>query len=120
MEDIEKSRVAYVQHLETQIKHLQAEHDRYKEIADKWEPRVTVVTDPATNKTSFGLEFGGKRVHATVSQNYLVEMDSTGATSDIVDALVESLVVDQLRKVVAPEVDRAQRSAKTTSGAGKW
>ena len=120
MDDIEKSRVAYVQQLETKMQHLQAEHDKYKAAADKWEPKLTVKTDAESKKITFGLEFGGKFVHATVADALLGQMDATGATSTIVDALVESLVVAEIRKVVQPEVERAQRGAKAIQGAGKW
>ena len=120
MDDIEKNRVTYVQQLETKMQHMQAEYEKYKAIADKWEPKITVLADPKTQKTTIGLEFGGKHVHATVTHDWLCQMDSTGAVSGIVDALVESLVVEQLRKVVAPEVERAQKGAKATAGAGKW
>lgn len=120
MDDIEKSRVAYVQQLETKLQHLQAEYEKYKAAAEKWEPKVTVLSDPKTQKTTIGLQFGGKHVHATVTAQWLCEMDQTGAVTGIVDALVESLVVEQLRKVIAPEVERAQKGAKAVEGAGKW
>lgn len=120
MDDIEKNRVAYVSQLEAKLKHLQSEHDKYKTLADKWEPKLTVVTDPQTKKVTFGLEFGGKRVHATVTDQWLAGMDSTSATSTVVDALVESLVVEKIRTIVAPELERVQRGAIAMQGAGKW
>ncbi len=120
MDDIEKNRATYVQQLETKLQHAQAELDKFKTIAEKWEPKITVATDPKTQKTTFGLQFGGKHVHATVTADWLCQMDSTGATSAVVDALVESLVVAELRKVIAPEVERAQHGAKAVAGAGKW
>jgi hypothetical protein len=118
MEDIEKSRATYVQQLENSVQHLKKEHDTYKAIAEKWEPVVNLAT--SDGKVTFGLKFGGKYVHATVTQEYLAEMDKTSATSAIVDALVESLVVDQLRQVFLPEVERAQAGAKAIQKAGKW
>lgn len=120
MDDIEKTRVTHVHQMELRLQHLQQEHDRYKAIAEKWEPVITTKTDPATQKSTFGLRFGGKNVQATVTSQYLCEMDTTTAISAIVDALVESLVVSQLRQVVAPELERVQASAKATVGAGKW
>lgn len=120
MDDIEKSRVTYVQQLEAKMQHLQAEYEKYKAAAEKWEPKVTVSVDPKSQKTTIGLEFGGKHVHATVTHDWLCQMDTTGAVTNIVDVLVESLVVEQLRKVVAPEVERAQKGALAVNGAGKW
>lgn len=118
--DIEKNRAEYVQRIETQFAHIKGEYEKYKAIADKWEPRVTVSTDVETGKVSFGLKFGGKHVHATVTQQWLSQMDETSAVSSIVDALVESLVVAELRQVFVPEVKRLQAAAKTIQTAGNW
>lgn len=120
MQDIEKSRVEYVQRLETQLEHMAKELDKYKQIAETWEPKITTVTEPSTQRTTFGLSFGGKLVHATVTQQYLAETDLNSAASTIVDALVESLVVEQLRKKIMPDVERNQQNARATVGAGKW
>lgn len=120
MDDIEKNRVTYVQQMETKLQHMQTEYEKYKAIAEKWEPKITVKTDTGTQKITFGLQFGGKFVHATVGADWLAGMDSTGATSTIVDALVESLVVAEIRKVVQPDVERIQAGVKAVQGAGKW
>ena len=120
MEDMEKNRVTYVQQMEAKLGHLQTEYEKYKAIAERWEPQITVQANTETNKTTFGLQFGGKFVHATVTHDWLIGMDNTGATSAIVDALVESLVVSEIRKIVAPEVARVQQGAQASEGAGKW
>lgn len=120
MEDIEKARAEYVTRLEAQMQHLQAEYGKYKEIAERWEPKVTVKTDTQTQTVTVGLQFGGKYVHATVPAAYLQQVDETSAVSTVTDALVESLVVEHIRKAVAPELARAQQGAKAVEGAGKW
>lgn len=120
MEDFEKNRIEYVQQLETQLAHLRGEYTRYKEIAEMWEPRITVKTNPTEQTTTFGLQFGGKMVHATVTNTYLAQTDSTSANSSIVDALVESLVVEKISKLLLPEVQRTQAGARISEGAGKW
>lgn len=120
LHDMEKSRAVHVLNLEQTLEHMRAEHDKYKTLAEKWEPVVTTEIDAVSGKTKFGLRFGGKNVHATVTTQFLTEMDSPGATAAIVDALVESLVVEQLRLVVRPSVERAQNGAKAVLGAGKW
>lgn len=120
MSSMEKDRPEYVQRLETQIKHLQAEHDRFKTLADLWEPKLTVVSEATTDKIQFGLEFGGKMTHASVSNSYLRFADSVSATTAIVNALVESLVVEKLRAIVQPQVERVIQNALSTASAGKW
>lgn len=120
MDDIEKNRATYVQQLELTVQHLQGEHDKYKRLADKWEPKVTVKTDPATQKVSFGLEFGGKFTHATVTDTWLVGMDVTSAVTSITAALVDNLVEAEIRKVIQPEVERARNGAQSIQNAGKW
>lgn len=118
--DIEKSRVTYVQQMENQVQHLRSEHDKYKALADKWEPRVTVINDAKTGAISFGLEFGGKCIHANVSPEFLAQMDAAGACTAILDSLIKGLVEIQLRTVLLPEVQRAQQGVKAIAGAGKW
>jgi uncharacterized protein (DUF111 family) len=120
MDDLDKTRVAYVATMENQLNHMRSEYEKYKSLAEKWEPVITSNTDTASGKITFGLRFGGKNVHATVTNEFLVQMDTTGATSAIVDSLVESLVIDQLAKVLRPEVERAQKGAKSISNVGKW
>lgn len=120
MDDMEKGRVTYVANMEQQLQHMKSEHDKYKAIARKWEPIVTTEIDAGSGRTKFGLQFGGKNVQAEVSSQFLVEMDTVGATTQIVDVLIESLVKDQLSKVLAPIVERAQNGARAVSGAGKW
>jgi hypothetical protein len=120
MDDIEKGRVSYVQELEVKMKHLQAEHDRFKRIADKWEPRLTVVIDPKTQKTTFGLAFGGKKMQATVGSDFLAQMDATGITTQLADTFYENLVSEHLKTIIRPEVERVQKGAISVEGAGKW
>lgn len=120
MDDMEKSRATHVLTLELSLEHIRAEYLKYKTLAEKWEPVVTTTVDTASGNTTFGLRFGGKNVHATITPSYLLQMDTAGATASIVNALVESLVVDQLRTVIQPIVERAQQGAKAISNAGNW
>lgn len=118
MEDHEKNRTEYVHMLEKQIAHLTAEHDKYKAIAEQWQPKFHAVQE--TDVTTFNLSLGGRMVHCKVTPQYLQEVDLTSGTSTVLQALAESLVFDQFRKVITPEFDRVQRNAKATMGAGKW
>lgn len=120
MEDIEKNRVEYVARLEATVEHLRAEYERYKAIAEKWEPKVTSVMDPKTQTVKIGLMLGGKGSQAQISFTSLAETDATTAVSAIVDVLVESNVAARLREAVAPEVDKLLPSVKATLAAGNW
>ncbi len=118
--DYEKNRVEYVAQMEAQVQHLRSEYDKYKALADKWEPRVTVANDTMSGQVAFGLEFGGKRANVKVGTKFLEQMDAAGATTQIMEALIKGLVEDQLRAVLLPEVQKAQKGVQAIAGAGKW
>lgn len=120
MSDIEKNRAEYVALIEQRLEHATTELAKYKEIAARWEPSFTVAVSTDGKDTTFGLRFGGKNVHATVPSTQLASTDLTTATSAIVDALVESLVIDRFKEVIKADVARAQQNAISVSGAGKW
>jgi hypothetical protein len=108
MEDIEKSRAEYVTHLEQQVKHLQEQVAKFKPLAEMWTPVLNGhISD--TGSARFTLQFGGKRVTGEISAAGLTQMSPADATASVVDTLIESLVVDRLREVVRPEVERIQR-----------
>jgi ribosomal protein S2 len=120
MDDMEKGRVLHVMQMEQTIEHFKAEYERYKTTAELWEPVVTVETNTAQMSSKIGLKFGGKTASLTVTNEFLAGMDLTGATSQITDALVDALVRDRLASVIRTEVERLQKNAISTSGAGKW
>lgn len=109
MQDIDKTRAEYIVRLEEQLQHAQAQLAQFKPLADKWTPVIS--GDNTQGDARFTLVFGGKRVTATVTQHMLLETDLTSLTSSIIDTLIESLVADRLREVVAPEVERIMRQA---------
>ena len=120
MEDIEKSRTEYVHSLEVKIKHLQAEHNRYKAIADKWQPVLTVIAVPQEEKTVFGLAFGGKKMQASTSIQFLQEMDTTSIVSTLAETFFENLIKEHLKTIILPEVERVKAGAEAMKGIGKW
>lgn len=120
MNDMERNRVAYVQQMEQKVEHLTREYQRYKTLAETWEPRVTTEMDAAKQLVKVGLQFGGKHIHATVTFNTLQTTDLTTAISAVTDALVESLVVEKIRGVLAPKLDECMKNAKSVQGAGQW
>lgn len=116
--DNEKNRVEYVNRIEQQLIHLQAEHNRYKALAEKWEPKFTVKNEEG--KVVFGFQLGGKYVHANLSHEYLREVDLTSGVSTLLEAFNNTLVSEQLRTVITPEFDRVQKSIQKIEDAGKW
>lgn len=120
MNDIEKNRVQYVQQMEQTLSHLTKEYEKFKGLAEKWEPRITTEMNSTAQTVKIGLQFGGKYVHATLTFKALQETDLTTAVSAVADALIESLVVEQLRSVIAPKLDEAMKNAKSIKGAGTW
>ena len=119
-DDIEKNRVEYVHRMEQTVEHLKREHDRYKAIAEKWEPVITTEVDAKTQVVKIGLKFGGKHVHCTLTYGAMQQNTAEDAITSVTDALVESLVVEQIRKAVAPELTKIVAGAKAVAGAGKW
>lgn len=104
---------------ENQIQALQKQVLDLKASSEKWEPKVsTSMETDGTCKVS--LKFGGKMVTATMSSLFLASTDVTSATSSVVDTLCSSLVVDRLREVVQPEVQKLINNAVSLQGAGKW
>lgn len=118
--DIEMNRVEYVQQMESQLQHLRGEYERYKAIAEKWEPRATTSVDGDKQLVTVGLEFGGKRSHAQITFTALNHNDQTTVVSAIVDALIESNVAARLREAIEPEVAKLMPNVKMAVGAGKW
>lgn len=120
MNDMEKNRVDYVQRMEATVEHLTKEYQRYKTLAETWEPKITVKMDAKQELVTVGLQFGGKYVHATITFNHLQNSDLTSVVTSVSDALVESLVDAQLRQLISPELEKAMKSAKSVKGAGTW
>lgn len=118
MDDFEKNRVEYVNRLEVQLQHLQRQLAEAVPNAEKWTP--IVATELTGTEARVTLGFGGKRVTATFPSSALLNGDPTGITSSVVDTLCESLIVEQLRTVVRPEIEKLVRNASSISGAGTW
>jgi hypothetical protein len=120
MDDIEKNRSEYVARLETQLEHAMSELTKYKELAEKWEPRCNAEIDPHKQIVGFTLAFGGKRTTAQITVQALQQTDPTTAVSAIVDTLIESMAAERLRTTVEPELKRVMPSVKAMATAGKW
>jgi hypothetical protein len=115
MEDIDKTRLEYVARLEEQVQHLQRELAIYKPLAQKWQP---IATAKMTQQgAAITLQFGGKQTTGTISTDTLLTTDLTTMTSSVIDTLCESLMIDRLRDIVGPEVDRMMKGVAAQRGA---
>ena len=120
MSDFDTQRIGEIMELEQQVKALRDEVQRYKTIAERWEPRVAAEVNPTARLGKVSLTFGGKTISATMSFDYLEKMDLTTATTSCVETLCSSLVIDRLRGVVQPEVQKLMDNVTIVMGAGKW
>ena len=120
MEDIEKSRVEYVQRLEQQLQHSQSELAKYKTLADKWAPVVNVEMSSENEVVKVSLMFGGKALSVTLAYNYILQTDENTLVTGTVDVLANSIIADRLREVIRPEVHRAIQAVNAIKKAGQW
>ncbi len=119
MQDIEKSRVEYVARLEEQVRELQRQLGEVKPLAEKWTPIVAgEITQNGEVRVTLG--FGGKRTTATIGQSAFLNNTTHDIANSIANTLAESTLVEQITKVVQPEVERLMHGAKAAAGAGKW
>lgn len=119
MDDIEKSRVEYVARLEEQVAHLHRMLSEVQPLAEKWTPVVSGSID-AQGTARITLSFGGKLLTATVSESAMLNNTAADLTTSVTNTLSESLLVDRLRDVVRPEVERLLKASHVRAGAGKW
>jgi hypothetical protein len=120
MDDIEKNRMDYVQRIEEQLQHLQRQLAEVKPLAEKWTPKVSGEISVAENQCRITLVFGGKRTTATFDGAHLATNTTEGLVDSIANTLAESLLVDRIKEVIRPEVERLAVNARTLPGAGKW
>lgn len=119
MDDIEKSRVEYVARLEQQVQELQRQLSEAKPLAEKWTPVVAgEITHGGDVRVT--LAFGGKRTTATISKASFLNNTTHDIANSIANTLAESMLVEQITKVVLPEVERLMHGARVAAGAGKW
>lgn len=118
MSDFDTQRIGEVAALEQSIHALQQQVKDLKADADKWTPRVG--SSMADGSARVTLHFGGKAMAATVNSTYLAQTDATTATTAIVETLCQSLVIDRLKEVVRPEVEKLIAGINAASKAGKW
>jgi len=109
----------YTAQLEQQVQALQRLLAEIKPMADKWTPRATAEMGP-DKIARVSLSFGGKTVTTSMPFETLVANNNNDLTASITDALCESLLIEKLREVVRPEVERLAKGVASVQGAGKW
>lgn len=120
MEDIEKSRVEYVTRLEEQVHYLQSQVSELKPLVEKWKPVVNGEISSDGSQVRITLSFGGKRTTATVAASTFADNTSSDLSYSITNTLAESLLVDRIREVIDPEVQRLREGVQSVKRAGKW
>ena len=120
MSDFDTRRVGEIATLEQRLEHVLGQLAEYKATAEKWEPKVAGELMLDQQKAKVSLTFAGKSFSAVVSYPFLQEMDLTGASTQIIEALFEGLIKDKLREVIQPEVERLQRGALSMKKVGTW
>lgn len=105
--------------LEQQIMALQSQVKELRAGNEKWVPKASSSVEP-DGSCKVTLHFGGKAITATMSTTYLATVDVTSATTSITETLCSSLVVDRLKEVVQPEVERLIKNSVSLQSTGKW
>lgn len=96
-DDIEKTRIEYVQQLELDIRKLMRDRDEFKAIAEKFEIRVTfaqIVLDTGSHALQAAFKFGDKMftVNVNAAKVHYFKGDSTALLQQIVNAAITQLV----------------------------
>jgi hypothetical protein len=106
--------------LEARLEHALSEVAKYKPLAEKWEPRANVFIDPQDQDVRFVLSFGGKRATVTMPINTVAQNTVGDITSAAAKSMFETLVVERIGEVLAPEVEKVVTNARAVVGVGKW
>lgn len=120
MSDFDTRRIGEIAVLEEKIRQMQAQLAEYKQRADLWTPVVSTKTDIGTGVSTISMMFGGKAFSATVSSQWLMDMDLTSGTTAILETLYTTHIADRLRPFVEHEVQRLKQNSTAVQGAGKW
>lgn len=116
--DIEKQRVEYVTHLETLVKNLQEQVQQLKEV-EYWVPRIGTEVNPAEQNIRLTLSFAGvnqssKFTYQALQQYYPSEVAYT------ISRTFSDIILDKIKEVIQPEIERLKPTADVLKGVGKW
>lgn len=118
MTDFDTRRIGEIALLEEKLENALKTGAGYKMIAERWQPRAA--SELIDGKAKISLTFGGKTMAATFPAEGLVSADLGSATTEVLEALVKSFVLDQLRPVIQAEVRTLIAGAQTQQKPGAW
>jgi hypothetical protein len=114
----EKQRIDYVVQLEAHIKNQAEDLLHYRALADRWAPKLThSVTETTVQVT---LMIDGKAVTATVPKPVFYANSENDITVSVVDTLLESLVAERIRPLVAEQIVALQKELVAERNVGQW
>lgn len=119
MEDNEKNRAEYVTRLETVIKNLQEQLAAAKQ-HEKWVPQIGGELSSSEQKGRITISLGGKNQTAVFSYDFLRNRSTSDAATEILESGFTDFVLDRLRPVIEPELERLKKSADSITKAGQW
>lgn len=116
--EAEKQRLDYVAKLETHVAKQAEDLLHYRALAEQWTPRFShSVTDDSVQVT---LLLNGKTVSSTVQKAVFFQNSQVDITSAMTNTLLESLVYESLRPLVADEVVKLQQTLAAERNIGTW
>lgn len=118
MSDFDTRRIGEVAALQEQVELLTKQVAGYRMIAERWQPKFGTAIDGTNVKIS--LSFGGKVATASIPTEALARVDATSATTTVLQSLIDQIVLDQLRPLAQPEVQKLIEQAAVLLKAGKW
>lgn len=118
MSDFDTRRIGEIAVLEEHIRQLQAQLRASQQASEKWEPKVNASMDTDGGRVT--VSFGGKTIAVKLPLANLQAGDATSVTSDTLEVLCKVHIIDQLRPVFQPEIERLVKNASSLRNVGTW
>lgn len=118
MSDFDTRRVGEIAVLEERLQHTQSAAAGYKTVAERWQPQFT--SEITGDTVKFGVMYAGKRATASYPTKAFAGADATSATTEVLTTMFNNLILDQLRPLIQPEVERMVQAANSHAKVNKW
>lgn len=118
MSDFDTRRVGEIATLEEKLQNATQRGAAYQVIAERWQPRVASVI--ADDEAKISLTFGGKTMSIRVPVTSLQGADTTSASTEFLKAMFDALILDSMRPIVQPEMQRMIDAANSLKAVSKW